>query len=156
MDGVVLCGAPLEMFTTDPPPSARPPDRAACSRASAGQVLRATVSTKPARSITSNEPAKCGPPIVFTRWSIRPKCSVAAWTRRTGVPSSSIDPATATTLIPRAKRARSVAANVAGSRPLITTEAPSRPKRTAQERPMLGSAEEPGTTATRPLNRLPY
>ena len=40
------------------------------------------MSTSPALSITSNEPAKCGPPMVFTRWSIRPKCSVAASTRR--------------------------------------------------------------------------
>ena len=45
-----------------------------------------------------------------------------------------------------------MAANADSSRPLMTTDAPSWPSRRADDRPMLGSADDPVTTATLPVN----
>ena len=45
-----------------------------------------------------------------------------------------------------------MAANADSSRPLMTTDAPSWPRRRADDRPMLGSADDPVTTATLPVN----
>ena len=147
-------GDPLEMLTTDPPPSASPPTSAAWISARAGHVLRSIVSMSSARRICSKEPTKRAPPMVLTRWSIRPNCAIAVSTRRLGRVSSSMEPRTAATSIPSARRPCSAADSATGSRPLITTEAPSRPRRRAHERPMLGCAVDPGTTATRSANRM--
>ena len=62
--------------------------------------------------------------------------------------SVSIDPATPTASSPSARKADSADITRSASRPLMTTDAPSRARRSAQDRPMLGSAVEPVTMAT--------
>jgi hypothetical protein len=54
-----------------------------------------------------------------------------------------IEPATAITSTPASPSSFSASCNGASDRPLITTEAPSRPSRAAHARPMLGLADEP-------------
>ena len=119
-----------------------------------GQVLSRIVSRSCSSLMASNESGWGAPPTVLTTRSMRPngvdrllgqhghgraRCPSTRRRRPRGVPRPAwpprpkpLDPA---------------------SRPLITTEAPPRASRRAQDLPMLGSAVEPVTTATRPENR---
>src|SRR3954447_8656528 len=71
------------------------------------------------------------------------------------MPSSSSDPATPTTRRPSARSSFCASSTASGERPLMTTDAPSRARRVAVERPMLGLWVDPVTTATVPLKRMP-
>ena len=84
---------------------------------------------------------------------MRPNAATARSVRTATASSSSMDPTTPTAANPSARNVASVEATRSSSRPLMTTDAPSRARRKAQDRPMLGSAVEPVTTATWPENR---
>ena len=84
---------------------------------------------------------------------MRPNASMARSVSTATASSLSMDPTTPTASRPSARSSASVAATRSGSRPLTTTDAPSRARRNALDRPMLGSAVEPVTMATRPENR---
>ena len=155
IDDVVLRGEPLEMATTEPPASPRPRASAARMSARVGQVLSRNVSRSCSSLMVSNGNGCGAPPTVLTRRSIRPNASRARSVRSETAGSVSIDPVTATTSRPSERKADSADATRPSSRPLMTTEAPSRARRRAHDRPMLGSAVDPVTMATRPENRCP-
>src|SRR4051794_34259446 len=120
-----------------------------------GQVLRATVPRKVSRVIVRPDPMPGAPPTVLTMAVTGPNSLTAVATRRSDMPSSSIEPATPTTFRPSACISFCASSTASGERPLMTTDAPSRARRVAVERPMLGLWVDPVTTATVPLKRMP-
>ena len=153
MADVVLRGEPLEMVTTDPARSARPRPSAARIRARVGQVLIRTVSRSCASVMASKLRGNGAPPTVLTSRSMPPNASTARPTSASAADSVSIGPTTPITSYPSAPMARTAESSRSWSRPLMTTDAPSRASRMAHDRPMLGSAVDPVTMATLPVNR---
>ena len=153
MADVVLRGEPLEMATTEPAVSPSPRASAARMRARVGHVLSRKVSRNCSSLMASKGSGWGAPPTVLTMRSMRPNVSMARSVSSVTAGSVSMDPTTPTTSRPWERKAVSADATRSLSRPLITTDAPSRARRRAHDLPMLGSAVDPVTMATRPENR---